>query len=109
MSHFNLKLSEDDINAILPALEILSVPEDSMSREEADFFTSMCRTTIFKLSHHKSLEKIDLYAIALAVDSAYKALTDNLPMDPDSKSKLNQHFFTYSKLQPQFSPILDIE
>lgn len=111
MKPINLNIDDNDIKAILAAIEamISSEPDDTFEDEEDfDAFISIYTSTSIKLASHKPLSNQETFAAALAVDSAYKALRGELPMDSESIDLLKEYIFIFNKLQPMLSPILDM-
>lgn len=82
--------------------------DDYDDPEEAIAIIDICSSAGTKLAEHKQLTNRETFAVALFVDSAYKMLRDELPADPKSLALLKDYMFTYNKLQPILSPILDM-
>lgn len=107
MKHSTYSLSADDISAITAALSILPAFEFIEADNMQSTYT-LCASAGSKLFSHEKLTVQETYLIALAVDSAYKALRNELPLDDESKAEIKDFIFIYNKLEPIFSPMLDM-
>ncbi len=107
MKNINFSFGNDDVTAISCALSVLP---------SYDFFDSCPSSVIYmptavitKLHKHVPLTQRELYIVAVAVDSAYKALRGELSIEEEALSELQPYLFIINKLQPSLSLILDSE
>lgn len=107
MKNIKVSFDSDDIKAVSCALSVLPA---------YDFFDflppkliAITQTTIFKLHQRKNLDQQALHLIAIAVDSANKALRGEITVDPDAISELRPYLFTINKLASVFAPVFDEE
>ncbi len=100
------ELSNSDVDAILAALS--AMPSYSFSKEQISLMLPLCLSVGEKLSYHRDLSPQDMSLVALAVDSAYKALRNEMTLDETDKEPLKPFFFVYNKLLPVLSPYLDM-
>ena len=97
MYHLNYSFSASDIKAVTAALSVLT---------EYDLLSSLAMSLIAKLNFSGRLDQMsnrESYVIALAIDSAYRALKNEYELDEESKAELRDYIFTYNKLEPLFS------
>ena len=92
-------LTQNDVEAITTALTVLP---------GYDFFSSDIAESAAgqKLIMKEKLSQRENAFIALAVDSAYKALRNELNLEGEYLLRLQPYLFVYNKLQPVFSPFL---
>lgn len=98
--------SQNDVDAITTALTVLPAYEFFAS-DIADAALVVAASAGQKLIKKETLTKREGTFIALAVDSAYKALRDELTLGSEELARLRPYLFTYNKLQPIFSPFLN--
>ncbi len=105
MKNLNVSLSDDEIKAISCALSVLPC---------YDFFdglppqlTLLPAEIIMKLNTHKHPNAKETYLVALAIDSAAKALQGEISIKDDAILELRQHSLSIEKLAPLLSPLLD--
>ena len=106
MNNLKYSFSENDVKAITAALEILP-SYDFVSENKIDMFSILCASAGSKLIFHNQLTNREMYVVALAIDSAYKALRNELSICPEESNVIRDYMFVYNKLQPIFSPLLD--
>ena len=94
--------SAADVEAITEALVVLPEYEFAEGRE-----IPFCISAGSALINHTPLPAGDAYVIALAIDSAYKALRNEITLSDEYKEALRDYVFTNNKLEPIFSPLLD--
>lgn len=103
------ELSKGDIDAITAALAILPA-YDFAKYQNPDALFAVCTSAGSKLINHKQLTEQELGVVAISIDSAYKALRNEITLnDENAKSQIRKFIFTYNKLLPLFSPFLDNE
>ena len=107
MKTVKYSLSQGDVEAISAALSILPAYDFAIG-QNAEVLFSLCASAGSKLISHKPLTNQEMGIVALAIDSAYKALRDEISIDEESKSEIREYLFTYNKLLPVFSPLLDM-
>lgn len=109
MYHLNYSFSNSDIKAIKAALSVITA-YDFLDDDEADMLSALAVSIDLKLTSSKGLEQMsnrESYAIAFAIDSAYRALKNEYKLDGESMARLRDYIFTYNKLEPLFSPLLE--
>lgn len=109
MYHLNYSFSASDIKAVTAALSVLT-EYDFVTDAEIDMLSSLAMSLIAKLNFSGRLDQMsnrESYVIALAIDSAYRALKNEYELDEESKAELRDYIFTYNKLEPLFSPLLE--
>jgi hypothetical protein len=107
--HLNYSFSASDIKAVTAALSVLT-EYDFVTDAEIDMLSSLAMSLIAKLNFSGRLDQMsnrESYVIALAIDSAYRALKNEYELDEESKAELRDYIFTYNKLEPLFSPLLE--
>lgn len=107
MKKINLSLNNDDRKAISCALSVL--PSYDFFDSFPPQLISLPANIILKLNKHERLNNQETYLIAIAVDSAQKALCDEISVEDDAVSELRQYSFTIKKLASSLSPLLDSE
>lgn len=107
MKNIKFSLDDNDIKAISCALSVL--PSYDFFDSFPPQLISMPTNIILKLHQKQHLDNQSLYLIAIAVDSAYKALRDEITVEQDAVSELRPFLFSINKLFPVFSPLLDDE
>lgn len=107
MKKFNFNLSDDDIRAIVAALEIMPSYEFYETDTELNAACALSASSGEKLLLHKQLDNREGAYVALAIDNAFKALRGEISVDDDSVASLRPYFFTINKLHPVFAPLLD--
>ncbi len=107
MKHINFSFDNADVKAISQALSCLPAYDayDSFPPN----LVAMPASVIMKLNCRERLSHQELYLIAIAVDSAHKALRGELIIEDEALRTLRQYFFTINKLQPSLSVLLDPE
>lgn len=107
MKNTNFKISDDDLEAISCTLSVLPSYDflDGVSYELASLSTRI----IYKLHSHIFPSQNELHLIAVAIDSAQKALRGELVLDEEALNSLRPHSFTINKLSSSFSALLDSE
>jgi len=107
MKNINLSFSNEDVKAISCALSAL--PSYDFFDSFPPNLVSMPVNVIMKLNKHENLNQREFYLVAIAVDSAYKALRGEISIEDEALSELRQYLFTINKLQPPLSVLLDSE
>lgn len=108
MYHLNYSFSASDIKAVTAALSVLT-EYDFVTDAEIDMLSSLAMSLIAKLNFSGRLDQMsnrESYVIALAIDSAYRALKNEYELDEESKAELRDYIFTYNKLEPLFFPTI---
>lgn len=105
MKKLQYSFSENDIKAITAALEIL--PDYDFASEMSIAVSTLCASAGSKLILHNQLTNRESYVVSLAIDSAYKALRNELSIDPEDLTVIRDYVFVYNKLQPIFSSLID--
>ncbi len=100
----NYQMSKSDVRAISSALSVL--PSYEFFATMPTQMTCLPLVVIEKLEKKCQLKEQDIYIIAIAVDSAYKALRNEISFDESILSELQPHMFTINKLFPVFAEIL---
>ncbi len=100
----NYQLSKSDVRAISSALSVL--PSYDFFATMPEQITCLPLVVVEKLVKNCQLKEQDIYIIAIAVDSAYKALRNEISFDSSILSELQTHMFTINKLFPVFARIL---
>ena len=94
--------SQTDVDAITTALTVLPA-YDFFASDIAETALTVTASVGQKLIMQEPLDRRERKFIILAVDSAYKALRQELDVDADTIKKLRPYLFTYNKLQSVFS------
>lgn len=94
--------SQTDVDAIITALKALP-SFDFITSDTANIAFLLSASAGQKLIMQEPLSERERQFIILAVDSAYKALRQELDVDADTIKKLSPYLFTYNKLQSVFS------
>ena len=92
MYRLNYSFNNSDIKAITAALSVLTA-YDFVTDGEIDMLSSLSASVGSKL-FFKQFEQIsnrELYVIALAIDSAYKALRNEISIDEESNAELRDY------------------
>lgn len=100
MKPLQYSLNHGDVEAILAALSIL--PALDFDDIDSSSLCSLCMSTGIKLAEHSLLTAQETRIVVLAIDCAYKALCNSLPLDEDSLCEIRKYFFTYQKLHSVF-------
>lgn len=95
----------NDVEAITTALTVLP-GYDFFSSDIAESALAVAASAGQKLIMKEKLSQRENAFIALAVDSAYKALRNELNLEGEYLLRLQPYLFVYNKLQPVFSPFL---
>lgn len=98
-------LTQNDVEAITTALAVLP-GYDFFSSDIAESALAVAASAGQKLIMKEKLSQRENAFIALAVDSAYKALRNELNLEGEYLLRLQPYLFVYNKLQPVFSPFL---
>ena len=100
-------LTPGDVKAITAALSIL--PSYSFaSGQNSSVLSMLCTSAGSKLINGKPLNDRELAISALAIDSAYKAISNEMSLDDEYKAEIKEYYLTYNKLLPIFAPFLDM-
>ena len=106
MKNIKVSFDSDDIKAVSCALSVLP------SYDFFDFLSPdlimLTQNIILKLQKQQ-LDQKALRLIAIAIDSAYKALRGEITVEPDIISELRPYLFTINKLSAVFAPVFDDE
>ena len=97
--------TQNDVDAITTALTVLPAYDFFVS-DIAEAALAVTASAGRKLIMQEKLTKQEGAIIALAVDSAYKALRNELALDSEELARLRPYLFTYNKLQPIFLSLL---
>lgn len=97
--------TQSDVDAISAALAVLPA-YDFFATDIAEVALAVTASAGQKLIMQRNLTKQEGAIIALAVDSATKALRGELRLDSEYLARLQPYLFVYNKLQPVFSPFL---
>lgn len=101
----NYSFTKNDVDAITAALTIIPA-YDFFASDIAEAALAVTASAGRKLIMQEKLTKREGALIALAVDSAYKALRNELSLGNEELALLRPYLFTYNKLQPIFSSLL---
>lgn len=102
MSNPRFLLSESDVKTILLCLELLPC-YNFMASDIADASFMLSASAGQKLIMNEQLSSREAGIVALAVDSAYKALRGEIAVSASTVEKLRPYFFSINKLRPVFS------
>ena len=93
-----------DIKAVTVALSAL--PAYDFASDLLPAFV-IAESAGVKLLQHKQLNNREAGLVAFASDCACKALCNELTIEEEVKKELVPYLFTFNKLRPVFSPLLD--
>lgn len=108
MKTLKYSFSHGDVEAILAALSVMPAYGFEDDSIDPDSFFQLCQTAGIKLASHEKPTTQEAYLIAFAIDCACQALRGELLLDEDALGDIKQYLFTYQKLHPVFSPLLDM-
>lgn len=108
MKTLKYSFSHGDVEAVLAALSVLPAYGFEDDAIDPDSFFLLCETAGTKLATQQNPTAKETYLIAFAIDCACQALRGELLLDEDALGEIKQYFFTYQKLHPVFSPLLDM-
>lgn len=107
MKNTNIQISDSDIKAIIATLEAL--PHYgffiSVASDTPDLIDKLEATGV-KLITHAKLDPKNMYLIAIAIDSAYKAIRNEMDITKEGLELIKPYVFTINKFQPLLSPLL---
>lgn len=107
MKKINYSPSDSDIKAILCTLEVMPSYGFYETEAEANAAYTLSASAGEKLIMRQQLSNRESAFVALALDNAFKALRDEITVDPDAVASLRPYFFTINKLHPVFAPLLN--
>ena len=107
MKKFNFKLSGEDINAIVCALEVMPSYGCYDVEDEANSIYALSASSGKKLIMREQLSTRETFYVALAIDNAFKAIRGEITLADDALDSLRPYLFTINKLHQVFSPLLD--
>ena len=111
----NIKLSSGDVEAIICALPLVSNIEAD-TPEQTHLNITYCNIAAEKLlSRTFRFEADELRVIGVAIEFALEVISGNgkdiayaAGVDAQWMSNLSRNFFTYNRLRPLFSSLLDL-
>ena len=101
MYHLNYSFSASDIKAVTAALSVLT-EYDFVTDAEIDMLSSLAMSLIAKLNFSGRLDQMsnrESYVIALAIDSAYRALKNEYELDEETRKRREQIEKEWNEIQ----------